>query len=60
MRNGEMPRVLTVLSIGASSELNKLFTMGIDAVRKEKEKREQVAEQNRGIKEKLEGLEPQY
>ncbi len=60
LRNGEMPRVLTVLSIGASSELNKLFTMGIDAVRKEKEKREQVAEQNRGIKEKLEGLEPQY
>ncbi|MCX9025858.1 MAG: cell division protein FtsZ [Candidatus Methanoperedens sp.] len=60
LRNGEMPRVLTVLSIGASSELNKLFTIGIDAVRKEKEKKEQVAEQNRGIKEKLEGLEPQY
>jgi cell division GTPase FtsZ len=60
LRNGEIPRVLTVLSIGASSELNKLFTIGIDAVRKEKEKREQVAEQNRGIKEKLEGLEPQY
>ncbi|MCZ7398303.1 MAG: cell division protein FtsZ [Candidatus Methanoperedens sp.] len=60
LRNGGMPRVLTVLSIGASSELNKLFTIGIDAVRKEKEKKEQVAEQNRGIKEKLEGLEPQY
>jgi len=60
LRNGEMPRVLTVLSIGASSELNKLFNIGIEAVRKEKEKREQVAEQNRGIKEKLEGLEPQY
>ncbi len=60
LRNGGMPRVLTVLSIGASSELNKLFTIGIDAVRKEKEKKEQVAEQNRGIKEKLDGLEPQY
>jgi len=60
LRNGEMPRVLTVLSIGASSELNKLFTIGIDAVRKEKEKKEQVAEQNREIKEKLDGLEPQY
>lgn len=60
LRNGEMPRVLTVLSIGASSELNELFNIGIDAVRKEKEKKEQVAEQNRGIKEKLEGLEPQY
>ncbi len=60
LRNGEMPRVLTVLSIGASSELNKLFNIGIEAVRKEKEKKEQVAEQNRGIKEKLEGLEPQY
>ena len=60
LRNGEIPRVLTVLSIGASSELNKLFTIGIEAVRKEKEKKEQVAEQNREIKEKLEGLEPQY
>jgi cell division GTPase FtsZ len=60
LRNGEMPRVLTVVSIGASSELNKLFTIGIEAVRKEKEKKEQVAEQNRGINEKLEGLEPQY
>ncbi len=60
LRNGEMPRVLTVLSIGTSSELNKLFNIGIDAVMKEKERKEKVAEQNRGIKEKLEGLEPQY
>ncbi|VVB92796.1 Tubulin-like protein CetZ [uncultured archaeon] len=60
LRNGEMPRVLTVLSIGASSELNKLFNIGIDAVMKEKERKEKVAEQNRGIKQKLEGLEPQY
>ncbi len=60
LRNGELPRVLTVLSIGASSELNELFNIGIDAVRKEKEKKERAAEQNRGIEEKLEGLEPQY
>ncbi len=60
LRNGEMPKVLTVLSIGTSAEINKLFNMGIDAVHKEREKKEQVAEQHRGIKQRLEGLEPQY
>ncbi len=60
LRNGEMPKVLTVLSIGASAEINKLFDMGIDALHKEREKKEQVVEQHRGIKQKLEGLEPQY
>lgn len=60
LRNGEMPRVLTVLSIASSSEINKLFNMGIDAVNKEREKKEQIAEQNKGLKQKLEGLEPQY
>ena len=60
LRNGEMPKVLTVLSIGASSEINKLFDMGIDAVHKEREKMEQVVELHRGIEQKLEGLEPQY
>ncbi len=60
LRNGEMPKVLTVLSIGASAEINKLFNMGIDALQKEREKKEQVAEQHRGIKQRLEGLEPQY
>jgi cell division GTPase FtsZ len=60
LRNGEMPRVLTVLSIAGSSEIDKLFNMGIDAVNKEREKKEQAAEQNKGIKQRLEGLEPQY
>lgn len=60
LRNDEMPKVLTVLSIGASAEINKLFNMGIDALQKEREKKEQVAEQHRGIKQRLEGLEPQY
>jgi hypothetical protein len=52
--------VLTVLSIAASAELNKLFNMGIDAVHKEREKMEQITEQNKDIQQKLEGLEPQY
>ncbi len=60
LRNGEMPRVLTVLSIAVSAELNKLFNMGIDAVHKEREKIEQITEQNKDIQQKLEGLEPQY
>jgi cell division GTPase FtsZ len=60
LRNGEMPKVLTVLSIGTSAEINKLFNMGIDALNKEREKKEQAAEQHRGIKQRLEGLELQY
>ena len=60
IRNGEMPRVLTVLSIGVCSELNKLFDMGVDAVNKEREKKEQSDLQKKGIKQKMEGLEPQY
>lgn len=60
IRNGEMPKVLTVLSIGSSSELDKLFNIGIDAVHKERERKELIAEQSRGITERLEGLEPQY
>lgn len=60
LRNGEMPKVLTILSISTSAEINKLFNMGIDAVHKEREKKEQIAEMNKGINQRLEGLEPQY
>ncbi len=60
LRNGEMPRVLTVLSIGASAEISKLFNLGVEAVHKERENKEQVAQMNKSINQKLEGLEPQY
>lgn len=60
LRNGEMPKVLTILSISTSAEISKLFNMGIDAVHKEREKKEQIAEMNKGINQRLEGLEPQY
>lgn len=60
LRKGEMPRVLTVLAIGTSTELDKFFNIGIDAINKERERKEIMAEQNRGLKQKLEGLEPQY
>lgn len=60
LRNGELPRVLTLLSISSSSELDKLFEIGIDAVHKEREKKEQVIGINPDIKNKLEGLEPEY
>lgn len=60
LRNGVMPKVVTVLSISTSVELDKLFNMGISAVNRERENRELIAIQNRGIRKKLEGLEPQY
>ena len=60
LRNGEMPRVLALLSISSSAELDMLFELGIDAVHKEREKKEQISGVNREIKNKLEGLEPQY
>lgn len=60
LRNGEMPKVLTVLSISTSAEIGKLFNMGIDAVNREREKKEQIAAMNKGINQRLDGLEPQY
>jgi cell division GTPase FtsZ len=60
LRNGKMPRVLTLLSISSSTELDKLFEIGIDAVHKEREKKEQTSGLNQEIKNRLEGLEPQY
>ena len=60
LRDGQMPRVLTLLSIRSSSELDRLFEIGIDAVHKEREKKEQTQGLNQEIKSRLEGLEPQY
>lgn len=60
LRDGIMPRVLTVLSIGASVELDKLFDIGVQAIGKEQEKKEQIAMQNQSISDKLEGLQPLY
>lgn len=60
IHKGETPRVLSILSIGASAELDKLFKAGIGAVEKQREKKELLAEQNKIIAERLEGLEPVY
>ncbi|MCX9087556.1 MAG: hypothetical protein OIN90_08335, partial [Candidatus Methanoperedens sp.] len=60
LRDGQMPKVLTLLSISSSSELDRLFEIGIDAVHKERERKEQTTGLNREIKSRLEGLEPQY
>lgn len=60
LRSGKMPRVLTLLSISSSTELDKLFEIGIDAVHKEREKKEQTSGLNQELKNRLEGLEPQY
>jgi cell division GTPase FtsZ len=58
LHKGEYPRVLTILSISTSSELEKLFNMGIEAVNKEREKKDLTGKQN--LAQKLDGLEPMY
>lgn len=60
LRSGELPRVLTLLSISSSAELDKLFEIGIDAVHKEREKKEQITGLNPDLKNMMEGLEPEY
>jgi hypothetical protein len=60
LKDGKMPSVLTLLSISSSTELDKLFELGIDAVHKEREKKELTSGLNREIINRLEGLEPQY
>ena len=60
LTDGQMPKVLTLLSISSSTELDRLFEIGIDAVHKEREKKEQTSGLNQEIKNRLEGLEPQY
>ncbi len=57
---GANPKVLTLLSIGASAELEKLFNMGVEAVHLEREKKDMIARQNLSVAQKLEGLEPLY
>ncbi len=60
IRNGAMPKVLTVLSISESKELEKLLDIGIDAVGKEREKKELLIGHEKIFKEKLADLEPHY
>jgi len=60
LKSGKMPSVLTLLSISSSTELDKLFELGINAVHKEREKKELTSGLNRDIINRLEGLEPQY
>lgn len=57
---GATPRVLSLLSIGSSAELEELFNMGVEAVSKEREKKDNIVKQNLTLAQKLEGLEPQY
>lgn len=57
---GATPRVLSLLSIGTSTELEKLFNMGIEAMSKERERKTNIGKQNLDLAQKLEGLEPTY
>ena len=60
LQDGKMPTVLALISIKSSAELDRLFEIGIDAVHKERERKEQTSGLNQEIKNRLEGLEPQY
>ncbi|MCZ7362345.1 MAG: cell division protein FtsZ [Candidatus Methanoperedens sp.] len=60
LHKGEMPKVLTLLSISSSVELEKLFNIGVEAVNKERERKDLIAKQNMVIAQRLEGMEPSY
>ncbi len=57
---GEYPQVLSILSIGASKELEKLYNTGINAIKKEQEKKERTAKQKKTISEILKDVQPEY
>lgn len=62
IRNGESPRVLSVLTLETSVELEKLYALAVEAIHVEKEKRDRVAIQKETDTtfSKIDGMEPQY
>lgn len=60
IRSGERPKVLSLLSISKSEELERLLDIGIEAISKERQKKQLLGKQEKVFKEKLDGLEPEY
>ncbi len=60
INKGEMPKVLTVLSISKSKELEELLDIGVTAIAKERDKKELHEGPEKIFIEKLGDLEPHY
>lgn len=62
VRSGEYPQVLSVLTLESSHEMEKLYSIAVQAIQKEKEKKQRVekeAELDKAFSQ-VEGLEPEY
>ncbi|HUW67233.1 MAG TPA: cell division protein FtsZ [Candidatus Nanoarchaeia archaeon] len=62
IRNGETPKVLSVLTLESTVELEKLYALAVEAIHIEKDKRKRVALQNETDTtfSMIDGLEPEY
>jgi len=62
IRNGETPKVLSVLTLETTSELENLYTLAVEAIHMEKEKRSRMAirKDDDATFSKIDGLEPVY
>lgn len=60
LRKGKIPRVLSVLSISSSAELDTFFEYGVKALNKERKKKNWLDEQKETLNQILDGLEPEY
>jgi len=62
VRNGVYPQVLTVLSLESASELEELYSMTVDAIHHETEKKKRIKSEKDIEKtfSQIDGLEPHY
>jgi cell division GTPase FtsZ len=62
IRNGETPRILSIITLENTIELESLYTLAIEAIHVEKEKRDRIALQKETgtAFSKIDGMEPQY
>ncbi|MDW7730972.1 MAG: cell division protein FtsZ [Methanolobus sp.] len=62
IRNEELPQVLTVLTLESASELENLYSIAVDAINYERQKKERVAndkEVDRAFSQ-IDGMDPSY
>lgn len=62
VRNGERPQVLAVLTLESASELENLYSIAVDAINQEKEKKIRIQDKKEIEKafSQIDGLEPHY
>lgn len=62
VRSGELPQVLAVLTLESASELESLYSIAVDAIKQERDKKERVAsvkEVDRAFSQ-IDGMDPSY